>query len=162
VRSDCLSKVRVVGKACGIQSCHIQLYKSLPLFLSDLKMTMHIYQVREPDLAAEAVGPTERFDSESGQIVDVLWLATSEEWLQQRILQEAAVEGVLKSMQRLLSTGEFIERWHPVQVRCDKARVRSQGDEILQPGDLCAHPFVAEVDQSWRIDSRSPGSAGHY
>jgi hypothetical protein len=45
-------------------------------------------------------------------VINVLRCARAEEWLQQRILEDMTVEGVLKSMKCFFATGEFVERRH--------------------------------------------------
>jgi hypothetical protein len=42
-------------------------------------------------------------------VIDMLWLAGSEEWLEQGIPEDAAVERVLQAMQCLFATCEFAE-----------------------------------------------------
>jgi hypothetical protein len=63
----------------------------------------------ESDLCGEAVWTTERLGGESGQMIDVLWLTRSEQWLEQWILEDAGVEGVFEAVERLFTTCEFVE-----------------------------------------------------
>ena len=46
--------------------------------------------------------------------------ARSEEWLEHRILEDAAVEGVFEAMEHLLATCEFVEGRHPPIVRASR------------------------------------------
>ena len=71
----------------------------------------------EPELLGEAFGTTERFGREGGQVVHMLGLARSEERLEKRILEDAAVERVFKAVEHLLATDELVEGRHGQIVR---------------------------------------------
>ena len=43
----------------------------------------------------------------------MLGLAPLKQWLEQRILEDAAVEGVFKATERILASCEFVEGGHP-------------------------------------------------
>ena len=70
------------------------------------------------ELPAKSVRATEGFGGKCGQMIDMLGLARPNEWLEQRILQNTGIEGVFKSVQRLFTTSEFIERCHDQSVTC--------------------------------------------
>jgi hypothetical protein len=70
-------------------------------------------QMREAELVREAVRAAERLRGERGQVVDVLGLAGAEQRLQERIAQDARIEGVLEAVQRLLAAGVLEERGMP-------------------------------------------------
>ncbi len=56
---------------------------------------MHVDQVSEAQLFAEAVGTAERFGREPGEVFHVLGLALSEERLEERIGEHLGIEDVL-------------------------------------------------------------------
>lgn len=89
----------------------------MPLFFADLKVSVDLDQVGESELSGEAVGTTERLSGERGQVIDMVGPARSEKWLEQRILEDAGVEGVFKAMEHLLATSELVERRHPAILR---------------------------------------------
>ena len=62
---------------------------------------MDVYQVGKPKLLGEAVGTAEGLSGEGGQVIDVLGLARSEEWLKKRIFEGAAVERLFEAMKGL-------------------------------------------------------------
>ncbi len=66
----------------------------------------------EAQLPGEAFGTTEGLGREGSQLIDVLRLARPEEWLKQGVFEDAAVERVLESVQRLLTTCKLVERRH--------------------------------------------------
>jgi hypothetical protein len=99
VWTDRFTEFLVVGEVGRIHRGHIELHESLSLLFSDLEVSVHIDQVGESEFSAEAVRTTEWLGGEGGQVIDVLGLARSEEGLEQRIFEDAALERVLKAMQ---------------------------------------------------------------
>jgi hypothetical protein len=84
---------------------------------------MHVDQVGEPELAAETVRTAERLGSERRQVIDVLWLAGTEERLKKRVRQHRRVERVLQSVEAFLAAGMFEERRHAARLsRLDPSR----------------------------------------
>ena len=63
-------------------------------------------------LPAKSVRATEGFRCKCSQVIDMLRLTRPEKRLQQRILEDTAIERVFKSVQCLFTTSDFIERWH--------------------------------------------------
>jgi hypothetical protein len=105
MRSDGLAKCLIVGHASGIKGCHLQLDEPLTLFLGDLQVPVVIDEMRESSqLAGEAIRPTERFACKRGQAIDMLGLASAVERLKERVNENAAVESVLKTMERFLAS----------------------------------------------------------
>ena len=66
---------------------------------------MDVDQVREPELAREAVRPTEGLGREHGQMLDELRLAVTEQRLEQRVPQHAVVKGLFEPVQSLFAAG---------------------------------------------------------
>jgi len=79
----------------------------------------------EAEFACEAIGTTKGLSSEGGEVFDVFGLAGSEERPQQGIVEDAAVERFLKSVQRLIATCEFVQRWHVTIVRSGNLGVQT-------------------------------------
>ena len=73
---------------------------------------MDVDEMLEAQLAAEPVGPTKRFSGKGGQMVDVLGLADSEEWLQQIVREDQGIEVILESVECLFASDELVERRH--------------------------------------------------
>jgi hypothetical protein len=128
VRSDRLAEITVVGKVGGVERRHIELDESCPLLLGDLKVSVDGNEMGEAELSGESIGTAEGFGREGGEVIDVLRFSRPEEWLEQGIPEDAAVEGVLQAMQRLLATGEFVKRRHTSMVLTDReSRIRFPG-----------------------------------
>jgi hypothetical protein len=73
-------------------------------------------------------------------VIDMLGLARPEQGLEQRILEDAAIERVLKAMERFLAACEFVEGRDAVIVRgrrCMRAPVATRG-AMLRPAALLA------------------------
>ena len=77
MRADGLTELMIVGQADGVERRQVQLDEAPPLLLGDVEATMHVDQVREPELAAEASRSAERFRGEGGQVIDVLGLSVA-------------------------------------------------------------------------------------
>jgi hypothetical protein len=93
----------VVGHPRGVERRYVQLDEALALLLGDLEPAMHVDQVLKAELAREPVGTAERLGSEHRQVIDMLGLAVAEQWLQQRVSQDAVVEELLEAMESLLA-----------------------------------------------------------
>jgi hypothetical protein len=113
VRPDGFTEILVVGKTRRVESCHVELDKPLSLLLGDPKISVHIDEMHETEFPGEAVRTTEGFDREGSEVIDMLRLAGPEEWLKHRVFEDAAVEGVLETVQCRLAAREFVERGHP-------------------------------------------------
>ena len=98
VRSDRLTELFIAGKARRVERHHVKLDEPRSLLLGDPKAPVNFDEVCEAELSGEAVGSTEGFSGEGGQVIDMLRLPGTEEWLEQRILEDAAVEAVLEAM----------------------------------------------------------------
>ena len=109
VGSDRLSELLVIGKVSGVERSRVERDESLSLFLGDPKVPVDSDQMVEAELPGEAVGATEGFSREGRQMIDVLRLAGSEEWLQHGILENTFVERLLKAVQRLFTTCELVQ-----------------------------------------------------
>jgi hypothetical protein len=117
VRSDGLTKVLVIGKVRCIERCHVQLNESLSLFFGDVEVPVNVDQMSETKFSGEAVRTAEGLNGEGGEVIDVLRLALPEKWLEQGIFEDAAVERVLKTVEYLLTTCEFVQGRHGSIVR---------------------------------------------
>ena len=73
---------------------------------------MDVDQVREAELAAEAVRTAEGLGGEHRQVLDVLRLARAEQRLQQRVAQDAVVEELLEAVEGLVTAGVLEEAGH--------------------------------------------------
>ncbi len=74
VRSDRLTELLIVGKIRGVEGIHIELDEPLSLLLGDPKVSVNPDEMCEAELSCEAVGTTEGFSSEGGEVIDVFWL----------------------------------------------------------------------------------------
>jgi hypothetical protein len=95
---------RLVGGHPGaVERGHVQRDEAPPLRLGDLQATVHVDQVLKAELAAEAVRPAEGLSREHRQTIDVCRAAFAKERLQERVTQDAVVEGLLETVQPLLA-----------------------------------------------------------
>ena len=116
VVEDGVAKRLILWHASSVEGRHIQLYEPLPLLLGDTEPAVHVNQVSEPELAAEAVRPTERLGRERGQVIDVLGLSRSEQGLEHRISQDARIKGVLEPVETLLAASVFVQGGHGLRL----------------------------------------------
>ena len=116
VGSDRLTELLIIGEIRGIERSHVEPDESLSLFLGDPKVPVDRDQMVEAKVPGEAVGATKGFSREGRQMIDVLRLAGSEEWLQQGIFEDTFVERLLEAVQRLFATCKLVERRHPAIV----------------------------------------------
>jgi hypothetical protein len=109
VFADGFAERWISGEAGGVEGGHVQLDEAGALGLGDSQAAVDGDQVGEAELAGEALGAAEGLGGEGGDVVDMLGLSATEEWLQERIGQDAVVESGLESMQGFFATGEFKE-----------------------------------------------------
>jgi hypothetical protein len=112
VRSDRLTELPLVGEVRRVERGHVELDEPFSLLLGDVKVPVDIDEMSEAELAGEPVRATEGFGGEGGEVINVFRLPGPEERLEQRIFEDAAVEGVLEAMQRFLPACEFVEGRH--------------------------------------------------
>src|ERR1700722_1760695 len=105
---DGLAERLIVGEVRRVEGCHVEVDEPLSLSLGDVKAPVDVDQMCEAELACEAIGTTKRLSGEGGEVIDVFGLTGTEERVQKRILEDAAVERFLEAMQRLLATCEFV------------------------------------------------------
>ncbi len=70
---------------------------------------MNVDQMREAQLSSETVGTTKGLGREGSEVIDMFRLARPEKRPEQGVVEDAAVERVLKTVQCLLATREFIQ-----------------------------------------------------
>lgn len=85
----CLSERLGVRHTGGIDGGPVQLDEPLTLCFGDLQTSMDVDQVSKPKLFGEAIGTTEGLRGEPREVVDMLWLAGTEQRLQKRIGEDA-------------------------------------------------------------------------
>jgi hypothetical protein len=112
VRAHGIAERLVVGETGFVERLQVQRCELMPLLVADREMTMHLDQMLEAQLAGEAVGPTERFHREPGQVFDVMRLAVGKQAPQQRVVKDLGVEHLLEPVQSLLAAGVLEERRH--------------------------------------------------
>ena len=112
-------------------------------------------QVREPELAREAVGPAERLGGEHRQVLDVLRLALAEQRLQQRVAQDAVVEGLLEPVQRRPRRRRARTGTPRLDARRHAAQVTSPGPSPSNSFWTRRQPMVVAPLAGWISTSRS-------
>jgi hypothetical protein len=105
---DRFSKRLVAGHPRRIERRHIQLDESAALLLGDRQPTVDIYEMGESKFPGEPIGAAERLGGERSEVVDVLWLAGTEERLEKRVGQHARVEERLEIVKSILASGVLI------------------------------------------------------
>jgi hypothetical protein len=122
VGADGLAERLVIGHVGLVERRHVQLDEPAALLLGDLEIAVDCDEMVEAQLTAEAVRPTERLGRERGQVIDVLGPSRTEQRLEHGIRKDAAVEQILKTVNRFLATGVFVERRH--RCRLDQSASR--------------------------------------
>jgi hypothetical protein len=89
-------KVRVFGHSRRVERRPIQLDEPRALLLANAETPMDLDQMIEPaKLTAETIWTSERLGGERRQGIDMTRLAALEQWREQWVRQDAAVEGFL-------------------------------------------------------------------
>ena len=112
VRTHGLAKILVGRHRRPVERCHVQIDEALALLLVDLESAMHLNQMREPEFAREPVRTAERFGRKRREVIHMLRLARTEQWLQKRIGEHAVVEELLEAMDPRLAPGVFEQGRH--------------------------------------------------
>ncbi len=69
VRSDRLAELFIVGKVRRIYRRHTELGEPDPLLLGNPKVSVNVDEMCEAELSGEAVGTTEGFNGEGGEVI---------------------------------------------------------------------------------------------
>ena len=106
------AKFGIGGHGGDVEGSQVQLDEPLALFFGDMETPVHIDEMLETQLPAEAVRTAEGLGGEGREVVNVLRLAATEERTEDRIRQDTSIEGVLQSVQALLATRVLVEGGH--------------------------------------------------